>query len=444
MTPIRLSDHFTYRKLFRFVISPVLMMIFTSVYTIVDGVFVSNFVGKAPFAAVNLVIPVTMGLSCFGFMMGTGGNAIVAMTLGEGKKELANRYFSLITYVTLAFGVLISVLGYAFMRPISVALGAEGELLEYCVVYGRILFIGETPFIMQILFQSFFSTAEKPGLSLRFSILAGLTNIVLDALFIAVFRWGVAGAALATTLSQTVGGLLPLVYFARRNDSLLRLGHTSFYGRMLVNACANGSSEMVTNLSSSVVNILYNFQLMQIAGENGVAAYGIIMYVNFIFMAAFLGYSIGSAPIVSYHYGAQNHSELQNMFRKSLRLMVASGLAMTLLAEFLTVPLVTIFASYDAELFAMTCRGFRLYSASFLMMGLNVWGSSFFTSLNNGAVSAAISFLRTFLFQVITVLLLPLILGLDGIWLAVVTAESAALVVTILFLVTQRTRYHYA
>lgn len=441
---IQLSDHFTYKRLLRFVISPILMMICTSLYSIVDGFFVSNYVGKTPFAAVNLIMPVCMALGTIGTMIGTGGSAIVSMTLGEGKQEDANRYFSMLIYFAIIMSVVLSVIGFIFARPIAIALGATGELLENCVLYSRILFIALTAFVLQNAFQSFFVTAEKPSLSLKISLLAGVTNVVLDYLFIAVFQWGLAGAAIATGIGQVVGGFVPMIYFARKNDSLLRLTKTGFEGSVLRKAFGNGASEMVTNLSTSLVNILYNFQLMKLAGENGVAAYGIIMYVNFIFMAIFFGYSIGSAPIIGYHYGAANHDELKNLFRKSITLMSSTGVLLTVLAELLTVPLVTIFASYDAELFAMTCHGFRLYSLAFAIMGINVWGSAFFTALGNGVISATISFLRTLVFQIAVVLILPILLGIDGIWLAIVVAELLALIFTLIFFVGNRKKYHYA
>lgn len=440
---IQLSDHFTYKRLLRFVISPVLMMICTSLYGIVDGFFVSNYVGKTPFAAVNLIMPVCMALGTIGTMIGTGGSAIVSMTLGEKKQQDANRYFSMLVYFAIMMSVLLSIIGFLFARPIAIALGADGELLENCVLYSRILFVALTPFVLQNVFQSFFVTAEKPSLSLKISLLAGVTNVVLDFLFIAVFHWGLAGAAIATGLGQVVGGFIPLFYFARKNDSLLQLTKTRFEGKILKKTFGNGASEMVTNLSTSLVNILYNFQLMKIAGENGIAAYGIIMYVNFIFMAIFFGYSIGSAPIIGYHYGAANQNELKNLFRKSITLMSGAGILLTILAEVLTVPLVTIFASYDAELFAMTCHGFRLYSLAFAIMGINVWGSAFFTALGNGVISAMISFLRTLVFQIAVVLILPTLLGIDGIWLAIAVAELLALIFTTGFFYSYRNKYHY-
>lgn len=440
---IQLSDHFTYRRLFRFVLPSILMIICTSVYSIVDGFFVSNFVGKTPFAAINLVMPVLMAVGTIGFMIGTGGSAIVSKAMGEGKKEQASQYFSMLIYTSFIFGVVISIAGFLFMRPISEALGATGELLENCVLYGRILFCAMPFFILQYAFQSFFVAAEKPGLSLKVNIAAGLTNAVLDYLLIVVFPFGLAGAAIATIVGQVIGGIVPILYFARKNDSPLRLMKAGFNGRILRDTCINGSSEMVTNLSSSVINVLYNFQLMKFAGENGVAAYGVVMYVNIIFMAIFLGYSMGSAPIVSYHYGAGNHQELKNLFRKSIRFLLGSGIILVVLSEIFAEPLVRIFASRDAELLAITIRGFRLYALSFFVMGFNVWGSAFFTALNNGAVSAAISFLRTLVFQIIAVLVLPVIFGIDGVWLSIVVAEVLSLAVTGFFLVTRKKRYQY-
>lgn len=441
---IQLSDHFTYKKLIRFVLPSIIMMIFTSIYGVVDGLFVSNLVGKTAFAAINLIVPFLMGLSALGFMVGTGGSAIVAKALGEKKEKKANEYFSMLVYVTVIGGLVISVIGCILVRPVSIFLGASGELLENCVLYGRILFVSLTPFMLQNVFQSFFVTAEKPKLGLYVAIAAGLTNILLDFLFIAVFRWGLAGAALATAASEYMGGLLPIFYFSFRNKSLLKLGKTHFDKGILLKTCSNGSSELMTNLSMSVVNSLYNFQLIRFAGEDGVAAYGTIMYVNFFFMAVFFGYSIGSAPIIGYHYGAGNHDELKNLFKKSLSLITIWGIFLALSAQLLAAPLATVFVGYDRELFAMTCHGFRLYSMCFLISGFNIFASSFFTALSNGAVSAAISFLRTLVFQIAAVLLLPIILGIDGVWLAVITAEAATLLMTITFFIRKKTQYHYA
>ncbi len=440
---IGLSEHFTYGKLLRFVFPSIIMMIFTSIYGVVDGLFVSNFVGKTPFAAINLIMPFLMICGTIGFMVGTGGSAIVSRTLGEGDRKRANRYFSMLVYATVVAGVVLTVLGLIFLRPITFFLGAEGQMAEDCILYGKILLPVLTAFLLQNVFQAFFVTAEKPLLGLWMTVAAGVTNIVLDALFVAVFKWGLAGAAYATAMSQVIGGVIPLVYFARPNTSLLRLTKTKAEGKVLLKTCTNGASELMTNLSMSLVNMLYNFQLIRLTGENGVAAYGVIMYVNFIFVSVFLGYAIGSAPIVGYHYGAENDAELKSLFRKSLVLNGIFSILMTAVAIGLSAPLSRIFVGYDRDLYVLTVRGFRIFSLSFLITGFNIFASAFFTALSNGAVSAAISFLRALLFQVVAVLALPLVFGTDGIWLAITFAELAALFVTIFFFVKMRKRYHY-
>ena len=442
---IQLSDHFTYSRLLRFVFPSIVMMIFTSIYGVVDGIFVSNFTGKTPFAAINLIWPYIMGLSVVGFMIGSGGTALISRSLGEGKRDRANQEFSLLVYTTIVVGLAFTAFGLVTMPTVAAALGAEGELLDIAVVYGRIVVSTQMPFMLQTAFQTFFITAEKPKLGLAVTVLAGVTNMVLDALFIAVFRWGVVGAALATAMSQMVGGLLPLLYFARPNSSLLRLTRTRFDRRTLVQTCTNGSSELMTNLSMSLVNALYNLQLLKLAGENGVAAYGVIMYANFIFVAIFVGYAIGSAPVVGFHFGAGNTAELKSLLRKSLTLMTVCGVVMLGLGVGFAGPLSRIFVGYDGSLLALTTRGFRLYSLSFLLMGFNIFASAFFTALSNGPVSAAISFLRTLVFQAAAIFLLPLVLpGADGVWLAVGTAELLALVVTVFFFVKLKGRYQYA
>ncbi|MCI8341853.1 MAG: MATE family efflux transporter [Firmicutes bacterium] len=441
---IQLSDHFTYRKLMCFVLPSVLMIICTSIYSIIDGFFVSNFVGKTPFAAINLIMPVLMGVGAIGCIFGTGGSAVVSKLMGEGRRKRAIQTFSMIIYVLLGIGIFVSVLGFIFIRHVASALGAEGHLLDLCVVYARILFCSMPAFMLQFAFQSFLVAAEKPGLSLKINIVAGVANAVLDYLFIVVFPFGLAGAAIATAVGQLIGGFFPMIYFARENGSPLRLTKTKLSGHVLFDTCVNGASEMVTSLSSSIVNILYNFQLMKFAGENGVTAYGIVMYVEIIFMAVFMGYSFGSAPIVSYSYGAGNHGELKNMFRKSVCLLTISGIVLVLASETFAEPLVMIFASYDAELFAMTTRGFQLYALAFLFMGFNVWGSSFFTALNDGVVSAAISFVHTLVFQTAVIAILPVMFGMDGVWLSIVVAEILSLVVTVTFLAVKRNNYQYA
>lgn len=440
---IKLSDHFTYKRLFRFVIPSIVMMIFTSIYGVVDGFFVSNYVGKIEFAAVNLIMPFPMLLGAFGFMIGTGGSALVSMTLGQGKKKEANAIFSMLIKVTIIVGVILMILGIVFMRKIAVLLGATKELVEPCVTYGRVLLIALAPFMLQNVFQSFFVTAEKPALGLKITVIAGLTNVVLDFLMIGVLRGGVVGAALATGISQFVGGAIPLVYFMRKNTSELKLVASKVDFKSLGKTCFNGSSELMTNVSMSLVNMLYNFQLLKYAGENGVAAYGVIMYVNFIFVAVFVGYSIGTAPIIGYNYGAKNNFEMKNVLKKSILFNIISGIMMCIAAILLSGFLAGVFVGYDAALYEMTKRGFALYSLSFVVMGLNIYASSFFTALGNGLVSAVISFLRTLLFQVVAVLILPMILKLDGVWISIVVAELMALIVTAIFYATNNKKYGY-
>ena len=440
---IQLSDHFTYSKLLRFTLPSMIMMVFTSIYGVVDGVFVSNFVGKTPFAALNLIYPYLMILGAVGFMIGTGGSAVVSMTLGRGDKALANRYFSLMVYAAAIGGAVVSLLAMLALPWVAARLGAEGQMLEDCILYGRIILAFNPCFMLQNVFQSFFVTAEKPKLGLYVTVGAGLTNMVLDALLVGVFPLGLAGAALATGISQAVGALVPIFYFARKNDSILRLGSTGFYGAVLLKACGNGSSELLSNICSSMVSMLYNFQLMRLAGEDGVAAYGVIMYVSFIFAAISIGYAVGSAPVVGFHYGAENSGELKSLLGKSVRLTAGAGIAMAVLAAVLSAPLSKIFVSYDQELLEMTVRGFRVYAFSFLFVSFNIFASSFFTALGNGGVSALISALRTLVFQCAGVLILPMLLELDGVWLAVVAAEAAACAVSVLALVLNRKVYRY-
>lgn len=440
---ISLSDHFTYRKLLKFVAPSAVMMMFTSIYGVVDGLFVSNYVGKVPFAAINLVMPFIMILGGIGFMIGTGGSALVSKTLGEGDRKKANRYFTMMIYLSLICGVAASVIGFVFIRPISYLLGATDTMIGDCVEYGRMIFLFTTAFMMQNVFQSFLVTAEKPRLGLLATVGAGVTNMALDAWFIVGLGWGVKGAALATGISQTVGGILPLIYFLRPNSSLLKITRTRLEGRPVFLAVTNGSSELMSNISASVVSMIYNFQLMKFAGEDGVAAYGVLMYVQFVFIALFIGYAIGSAPIIGYHYGAINHSELKNMLKKSIIIMSISGVIMTLLAQALALSIAKVFVGYDEGLFDMTVHAFRVFSFSFILAGINIFASSFFTALNNGAVSAAISFLRTLIFQSTAVIVLPMIWELDGIWLSITVAEVFALIISVTFLAAKRKKYNY-
>ncbi len=442
---IQLSDHFTYGKLICFTMPSIAMMIFTSVYGVVDGFFVSNFAGKTPFSAVNLIMPFLMIVATVGFMFGTGGTAIVAKTFGEGDKEKANKYFSLFVYVAFALGVIFAILGIVFIRPVSALLGAEGELLENCVVYARIILTALPFYVLQLLFQSFFPTAEKPQLGLAVTVLAGVTNMVLDAVLVILLpqEYKLAGAAIATAMSQFVGGVIPFFYFFRKNSSILRLGKTIFDGKAILKACTNGSSEFMSNVSMNVVGMLYNIQLLKYAGENGVAAYGVMMYVSMIFSAAFIGYSIGAAPVVSYHNGAQNYKESKGLLRQSLIIIGAFGIGMVAAAELSALPLARIFVGYDAELMTLTVSGFKIFALSFIFMGFAIFSSGFFTALNDGLTSALISFLRTLVFQVAAILLLPLIWEIDGVWISIVVAEIMAVVISAVFLVGKRKKYHY-
>lgn len=440
---INLSEHFTYKKLIRFTLPTIVMMIFTSIYGVVDGLFVSNIVGSDAFAAVNLVLPVTMIIGTIGFMFGTGGSAIVSMTLGEGKILQANRYFSMFVYLETILGVLFTILLWFILEPVMLKMGATADMMSDCMIYGRILLIGMPAFILQNSFQSFMVVAEKPRFGLVITVLAGVTNMVLDFVFMYIFRWGVAGAAWATIISQFVGAGIPLVFFFKENDTVLRLGKTKFELRPILKASSNGSSEMVTNLSMSLVNILYNLQLMKLAGADGVSAYGIIMYVGFIFSGTYLGYSIGSAPIVSFHYGAGNKEEIQSLLRKSIALLGAAALILTLLAELNAGLLAKIFVGYDAELTAFTAHALRLFAISYIISWFNIYASSFFTALNDGLVSALISFLRTLVFQIIMIFLLPGFWGIDGIWLAVVFAEVLSFLVSVICYLKNRSKYEY-
>ena len=440
---IQLSDHFTYGKLLRFTLPSIIMMIFTSIYGVVDGIFVSNFAGKTSFAAINLIMPYLMILGTIGFMVGTGGTALISKTLGMGDREKANEIFSMLTAVCIIGGIVATAVAMVLLRPVAHLLGAEGQMLEDCVIYGMIVLPASTAYIIQFAYQSFCVTAEKANLSLGMTVASGVCNMVLDALFVAVFRWGLVGAAAATAIAQILGAIIPLVYFARPNQSLLRLGKFRFDGKALLRTCTNGSSELMTNLSLSVVSILYNLQLIHYAGEDGIAAYGVIMYVNLFFLSVFIGFSIGTAPLIGFNFGADNRNELKNLLHKSLVVLGVSSAAMLVSALVLAKPLSQIFVGYDRNLMDMTVRGFMIYSLSFLLCGYNIFGSSLFTALNNGLISASISFVRTLLCQIVAVMTLPLIFGLDGIWVSVVAAELTALVLTTFFVLKYRKRYHY-
>jgi putative MATE family efflux protein len=440
---IQLSDHFTSGRLIRFALPTIMMIIFTSIYGMVDGFFISNFVGKTPFAAINLIYPFLMILGVFGFIFGTGGSALIGKLLGEGRAEKANSLFSFLVYFTVFVGIAVALPSFFAMEPVARLLGADEAMLPDCVLYGRLVLLG-LPFVMlQFEFHSFYVTAEKPKLGFLVTIAAGFTNMIFDLLLVAVFPFGIVGAALATVASQIVGGMVPVLYFARRNTSLLKLGRTEFDGIALLKTCTNGSSEFVSGVSMSLVSMLYNMQLMKYAGENGVAAYGVLMYVNFMFLSIFIGYSVGTAPIVSFHLGARDYPELKNVLEKSAEILAASAVAMFFAGELLAGPIAMIFVGYDADLAALTVHGFRIFSFSFLFAAVPIYGSSFFTALNDGFVSAAISFLRTVVFETASVLILPLLFGVNGVWFSLVAAEFVAAAVTLSFLAAKRKKYGY-
>lgn len=442
---IQLSDHFTYKKLIRFTLPSIAMMIFTSIYSVVDGFFVSNFAGKTPFAAVNLIMPVLQILGTVGFMFGTGGTALISNTYGAGDKEKANRYFSLIVYVAFGLGLMLAILGFVFIFPIAELLGASGELMDNCVVYARIILCALPFYVLQMMFQSFFVAAEKPQLGLLVTVFAGLTNLILDAVLVILLphEYKLAGAAIATALAQMVGGLVPLIYFFRENSSILRLGKTTYDGKAIFKACTNGSSEFMSNVSMNLVGILYNLQLMNYAGEDGVAAYGVMMYVSMIFSAAFLGYTIGAAPVISFHDGAKNYDELKGLLRKSLVFVAVFGVVMVSAAELLAVPISNAFVGYDDDLLALTISGFRIFALCFAFLGFGIFTSGFFTALNDGLTSALIAFLRTLVFQTAAIMILPTLWEINGVWISVVVAEFMSLVLGSAFLIGKKKRYHY-
>lgn len=440
---IQLSDHFNYKRLWIFTLPTIGMMIFTSIYSVVDGFFVSNFVGKTQFTALNFIYPVLMILGGFGFMFGTGGSALIAMTMGMGEKEKAKKIFSMLVYVTIGLGIVLAIIGNIFIKPVAVLLGGEGDMLKYSLQYGRIIMCALPFFMLQFEFQSFFVVAENPNLGLVVTVISGVTNMVLDGLFMAVFKWGLMGTAAATAISQCVGGIIPIVYFALPNKSLLRLGKMVMDFKALFKSALNGSSELMTNIAMAIVGMLYNAQLLKYAGEDGIAAYGVLMYVSLVFLAIFIGYSSGIAPVVGYHYGAGNHTELKSLYKKSMTIILVTSVVMVILAEVLGKPLSIIFVGYDKGLMDMTVRAFFFYGFSFLFAGIAIFGSSFFTALNDGLVSAIISFMRTLVFQIVAVIVLPLIWGVEGIWGSIVAAEMMAVIVTFAFIFGKKKKYKY-
>ncbi|WP_281790932.1 MATE family efflux transporter [Faecalibaculum rodentium] len=439
----RLAGHYTYGRLLRYCLAPVAMMVFSSIYGVVDGFFVSNWAGQTAFAAVNLIMPALMILGGLGFMYGTGGTALAARTLGEGKKELASRYFSMVTWTAVVTGVLTGALGSIFAPDIARLLGADAGMMKDCVEYARVILFFNATFILQNVFQSFLAAAGRPGLGFVCTVAAGITNMILDWLFIAVFGWGTSGVALATGLGTCVGSIPPLVWFMTSRSSSLRLMAVVPAPGPVAGACLNGMSEFMSNISGSLVSILFNFQLMRYVGEQGVAAYGVVMYVAFFFIAVFFGYTMGVSPVISYHFGARDRQELPSLFGKSLVISLCAGLVMTALAEILAGPLAAVYVGYDASLEAMTIDAMEIFATCIVFAGINIFSSALFTALNNGLISAAVACLRSLVFQAACVLILPQFFGVSGIWWSMTLAEVLALLVNMVILAKEQKRYGY-
>lgn len=441
---IKLSDHFTSGRMIKFALPSIAMMVFTSIYCVVDGLFVSNFAGTDAFAALNIVIPIAVALGAVGFMLGTGGAALVAKIMGEGDQDRANGLFTFIICASFVISGLLTLISILLLEPFLQLLGAEGVLLEDGMIYGRIMLAGLVFAVLQNAFQSFFIAAEKPTVGLIVIVIAGLTNMVLDYVFIALLGWGIAGAASATIIGQAFAAIAPFFLFRKSRGYRLVFTKPIIDFRALGKTCANGSSELMTELAASIVSTVYNYQLMVMIGPDGVAAYGVIMYLAFVFTAIFFGFCMGIGPVISYHYGARNHDELKGLFKKSMIITGVVGLAMFLLSQLLAQPFVGMFVGYDPNLAIMAEHGLRIYSISFLICGINIFGSALFTALNNGKVSAFISFMRSLVFETSTVLVLPIFFGAEGIWFAIIVAESCALIITALMMFLLSKRYHYA
>lgn len=440
---IQIFEHLSYRKIIRFTSPTITMLVLSSIYGVVDGFFVSNFVGKTSFAAVNFIIPFLMILSSMGFMFGTGGGALISKTFGEGDLEKAKQLFSSIVYITIVAGIVFCGLGLICIRPFALKFGAEGQLLEDCVSYGSIVLLALPLQLLQYEFQCLASTSGKPVLGLCTTFVSGGTNIFLDGVFLIALGWGIKGVAAATVVSHVLGGMIPLIYFTFPNKSLLQLGKAKMDGKAFAKICYNGASELVNNISMSVVSMLYNIQLLRYASEDGIAIYGVLMYISIIFDNIYMGYSVGIAPIIGYHYGAQNHKALKELLKKSVVIISSSAVLMYIVSLKMAGPLCAVFLGYDKILLNITIHAFSIFRFAFLFSGYPIFGSAFFTALNNGVISMVISGMRTFLFQSASVILFPLIWGVDGIWLSLIIAEAMSAMLTFLLLVLNRKKYHY-
>lgn len=441
---IELSGHYSVRRLLVSAVPSIVMILVTSLYSIVDGVFVSNFAGTTPFAALNLMWPAMQVVTVLGLMVGTGGSALVSKTKGEGDDKKADAIFSTLVRFTLILGVIMGALFFILTPQIARWLGAEGELLRQSIIYARICISVAPVFMIQMAFNSFFMAAEKPQLGTALSIASGITNIIVDAVLIVWLKMGIAGAAIGTASGMAVGGLYPIFYFSsKRNSSSLHLVKNTAEFRHVLKACSNGLSEYVGNIALSVVSICYNVQLMKYLGENGVSVYGILMYLGFAFASLFIGYNIMATPVIGYNYGAGNRPELKSLLNKSMGIVLTTGILLAGIVTALARPLATIFVSYDPELLDLAVRAIRIYFISFTICGINMFTSAWFTGLNNGIVSAVAAFTRTLVFELGAVFVIPALFGIDAIWAAVNVAEVLALILSAALILAFRRRYGY-
>lgn len=443
-----MSDNLIYNKeinmknMLTFTIPTMVRMVFVSMYSIVDGIVVSNFVGSLGLSAINIVYPVLNVCMALAFMLAAGSNAIMGKKMGEGKVYEANSFMSLTVIVNVAAIIVFTAIFLMWDEKIYMMLGSDEELLPYCMEYGRIIVLGGPVWVMQVLFQSYLVTADKPHMGLWLSVAAGVTNIVLDVIFVGAFRMGMAGAAMASVAGMMIGGLVPLTVFFNKK-SLIHFEKPVWEGREFLKALGNGSSEMVSNLASAVTTTLFNLQMMALIGEKGVAAISAILYLQFIFLAVFFGFVSGISPVVSYNYGAGNKTNIHRTFKISMKIVIIFSLSMFALAEVFTGGLVLVFASKDAVLSELMISGFRIIAVSILFSGLNIFASGFFTALNNGRVSALISILRTFVLEAGALILLPEFMGIDGVWWSLPAAEILSAVIAVVMIVKYRKTYGY-
>lgn len=437
-----IAQKFNVFTLLKFAFPTMVMMVFMSLYTIVDGIFVSRLVGSNALSAVNIVYPVISLLIACGIMLSTGGSAIVARQMGEKREQEARENFSMLAVVSVLTGIVILVLGLMFLEPICRILGGTPVLLEDCKIYLGVL-LGFGPLTMlQMLFQTFFVTAGKPGLGLGLTLTGGVVNMVLDYVFMGPMQMGVLGAALATGLGQAIMAVAGVVYFLKVKGNLYFVKPV-FRGNILLQSCGNGSSEMVSNLSTAVVTFLFNITMLKLAGEDGVAAITIVLYGQFLFTALYLGFSMGVAPVVSFNYGNQNHAQLKRIYKICIGFILGSSVFILGIALLFSEPIVGIFTGEENHTYELAVEGFFQFSFNYLFAGINIFASALFTSLSNGKISAIISFCRTFVFITVSIVLLPRVMGITGVWLSVPLAELVTLFISITYLKGQKEVYHY-